>query len=190
MSESISSPPCAPPCVTNKAEQSRWFVEEVQPYEGALRGYLRTRFPSIDTDDVVQESYLKLLKAHPTAKIASIKAYLFTIARNTASNFFRKQKIFSPIPVSELPDWRVLDRAQNVVVLVNTRLQDALIAEAIAELPARCREIFLLRVADGLSHADIAIRLCVSESTVRTQVARALEKCSHFLRERGVTPET
>ena len=170
---------------TSAAEQTRWFVEEVQPHEIALRGYLRAQFPSIDTDDVVQESYLKLLKAKPVAKIASVKAYLFTIARNTASNFFRKQKIFSPVPVSELPDWRVLDGEQNVVAFVNTHLQDALIAEAIAGLPARRREIFLLRVADGLSHADIAARLCVSESTVRTQLARALEKCSQFLRERA-----
>lgn len=171
-------------------DQTRWFVEEVQPHEVALRGYLRTQFPSVETDDVVQESYLKLLKAKPAAKIASVKAYLFTIARNTASNVFRKQKIFSPVPVSELPDWRVLDGGQNVVAQVNTQFQDLLIADAIAGLPARRREIFLLRVADGLSHAAIARRLRVSESTVRTQIARALEKCAHLIRERGVTSET
>ena len=175
---------------SSATEQTRWFVEQVQPHEVALRGYLRTQFPSIETDDVVQESYLKLLKSQPATRIASVKAYLFTIARNTASNFFRKQRIFSPVPVSELPDWRVLDGEQNVVRLVSTHLQDALIAEVIAELPARRREIFLLRVADGMSHADIGARLGVSESTVRTQVARALGKCAELLRERGVTPET
>jgi RNA polymerase sigma factor (sigma-70 family) len=163
----------------------------VQPHEPALRNYLRHRVPSLsDVDDVVQDSFLKILQAKPAAEIASVKAYLFTIARNTASKIFRKQKIFSPIPVSELPAWRVLDGEQNVVAIANAHIRDALIAEAIAELPARCREIFLLRVADGASPVEIAERLRLSESTVRTQLARGLEKCTKILRARGVSSET
>jgi RNA polymerase sigma-70 factor (ECF subfamily) len=162
----------------------------VQPHEGALRGYLRAQFPSVETDDVVQESYLKLLRAQPATRIASVKAFLFTIARNTAANFFRRQKIFSPVPIGELPEWRVVDDEQDVVAAINLRLQDALVADVIAGLPSRRREMFLLRVADGFSHAEIAARLGVSECTVRTQVARALAKCAERLRAQGVTLET
>lgn len=171
---------------------SRWLAEQVLPHEAALRNYLRRRVPSLsDVDDVVQDSYLKILKARPASgEIASVKAYLFTIARNTASKLFRKQKIFSPVPVSELPAWRVLDGDQNVAETVDVRLQDALIAGAIAELPGRCREILLLRVGDGFSPAQIASRLRLSESTVRTQLTRAVDKCTKLLRKRGVTPET
>ena len=171
-------------------DQSRWFAEEVQPHEAALRSFLRRRVRSVsDVDDVVQDSYLKILKARPAGEIASIKAYLFTIARNTASKLFRKQKIFSSVPVSELPAWRVLDGKQNVAEAANAHLQDALIAEAIAELPGRCREILLLRVADGFSPGQIADRLRISQSTVRTQLARAMEKCTKLLRDRGVTSD-
>lgn len=170
------------------AEQSRWFTEEVQPHENALRKFLRGRVPSTaDVDDVVQDSYLKLLKARP-GEITSVKAYLFTIARNTASKLFRKEKIYSSVPVNELPAWRILDGGQDVVEFANTRLQDELIAEAIAELPGRCRKILLLRVADGFSPIEIADKLGVSESTVRTQLTRGLKKCSKLLRDRGVTP--
>ncbi len=171
-------------------DRARWFQTEVQPHEAALRSYLRGRIPSpADMDDVVQDSYLKILQATPARPIESVKGYLFTIARNTASKLFRKRKIFSAVPVSDLPPSRVLDEEQDVVAAANTHLQDALIAEAIAQLPARCREILLLRIADGLSPVAIAARLRVSESTVRTQLARGVEKCTRLLRERGVTSD-
>jgi RNA polymerase sigma-70 factor (ECF subfamily) len=64
-----------------------------------------------------------------------------------------------------------------------------LLGEVIAGLPERCRRIFLLRVADGLSYPEIARELAVSESTVRTQMARALAKCADAMRERGVRDE-
>ncbi len=55
--------------LVSRAEAGRWLTEEVQPHERALRGYLHSQFPSLDADDVVQESYLKLLKAPETGHI-------------------------------------------------------------------------------------------------------------------------
>ncbi len=134
-------------------------------------------------DDVVQDSFIKMLRARPLGPIRSAKAFLFTIARNTASNIFRKERIFAPVPVDELPDWRVLDGEQDVADAVNQRLQYELLGEAIAGLPERCRQIFLLRVSDGLNYPEIARVLGLAESTVRTQMGRALAKCTHFMRE-------
>lgn len=171
------------------SDESRWFAEEVQLHEAALRSYLQYRVPcSADVDDVVQDSYLKILQAKPSKEITSVRAYLFTIARNTALKLFRKRKIYSPVPVGELPPSRFLDEGQDVAGLANIHLQDAVVAETIAELPDRRREILLLRVADGLTPVEIAGRLGVSESTVRTQLTRAMDKCTQRLRERGVTP--
>jgi RNA polymerase sigma-70 factor (ECF subfamily) len=160
----------------------------VEPHEAALRGYLRRRVTSAaDVDDVVQESYLKLLRSPPASGIRCIKAYLFAIARNTSSKLFRKRRIFSPVPVEDLPPSRLWDTGPDAAACAHRRLQDELIAEAIAELPGRCREILLLYIADGLTPTKIAQRLGLSESTVRTQLGRAADRCGRFLRERGVT---
>jgi RNA polymerase sigma factor (sigma-70 family) len=168
-------------------DQTRWFTEEVHPHEPALRAYLQGTFPAInDVDDVVQDSYLKIWRAQPAGKIACAKAYLFRVARNTAIKVFRKRRFVSPVPVSELPEWRVLDGNANVSAVANTHQQDAIIAEAIATLPDRCRDIFKRRVLGGASVSDIAVELGLSESTVRVQLARGMAKCADYLRTNGV----
>jgi RNA polymerase sigma factor (sigma-70 family) len=170
------------------ADHSGWLAAEVQPHEPAVRGYLRSQYPSIDADDVVQESYLKLLQARATGRVASAKAYFFTVARNTAVSIFRRRKIYADTPVNELPDWRVLDGGPDAAELANTRLQLDLVVEAIGGLPARCREIVTLAAVDGLTYAEIAARLGLSEATVRVQIARGVHKIAEFRRARGEGP--
>jgi len=164
---------------------ARWLADEVQPHEASVRGYLRHQFPDVDADDVVQESYLKLLKHEAGGKIVSAKAYFFSVARNTALKIFRRRRIFSTVPVNELPDWRVLDGGPNAVETVNARQRLELVADAVDLLPARCREVVRLAIVSGLSTPEIAGRLGISENTVRVQMARGIKKCSDYLREQG-----
>ncbi len=166
-------------------DPARWFHEEVQPHEPALRSYLRNRFPSIDADDVVQESYLRLLKVKAAGGVACAKAYVFAIARNTALAVFRRRKFISDVPVNELPDWSILDDGPDAAAITNARQQFALAEAAVEHLPARCREIIRLAAFEGLSPREIAQRLEIAESTVYVQLARGFKKCAEYLRERG-----
>lgn len=178
--------PPSPDPISN-TEQTRWFAEEVQPHEPALRAWLRSQYPSLrDVDDIVHESYLNLIRQKPAGGIAFTKAYLFAIARNAALKVFRKKRIYSDVPLNELPDWRLLEGGIDVTETVNHHQKEALMAEAIARLPARCGEIIKLRAVQGLSYAEIATRLGLSEATVRVQIARGITKCTHFLRSRGI----
>lgn len=166
-------------------DHRRWFSEELQPHEGALRNYLRHRFPSVDTDEVVQESYLKLLRAKP-GRIDSAKAYFFAIARNTALRIFRRRRqLYSDVPVNELPDWRVLDGGSDAAEATNRSQRLELVVQAIDRLPARCREVIRLAVVHGLSNAEIARQLSLSQATVRVQMARGIRKCAGFLQQHG-----
>jgi len=66
----------------------------VQPHESSLRAYLRAVFPSLpDLDDLVQETYLRLIRARESGRVNYAKAFLFTTARNAAIDFFRRRKI-------------------------------------------------------------------------------------------------
>jgi RNA polymerase sigma-70 factor (ECF subfamily) len=177
------------PDPTVSPEQAHWFAEQVHPHETALRGYLRHQFPSVDADDVVQESYLKLLRARAAGQITSAKAYVFAIARHTALTLFhRRRQLYSEVPVNELPGWRVLDGGPDAAEATNARQRLALVADAVDALPPRCREIMHLALVDGLGAIAIAEKLALSENTVRVQLARGIRKCAEYLRARGEVP--
>jgi RNA polymerase sigma factor (sigma-70 family) len=166
---------------------AQWFAEEVQPHEPLLRAYLQKQFPALpDVDDVVQESHLRLIKARERGGIASVKSYLFTIARHVAIDLTRRNRHVAPTPVSDLPSWRVLEQSANAAESASLRQEVLLAAQAIDTLPPRCREIVTLRGVQGISYDEIALRLGISEQTVRVQMARGLKKCADYLRERGV----
>ena len=70
-------------------DQARWFSAHVQPYEPALRAYLQKRFPALpDHDDLVQETYVRTLRAYEGGRVTHARAFLFTTARNAAIDLF------------------------------------------------------------------------------------------------------
>ena len=76
---------CAHPVSSPCNHSERWFHHEILPHEPMLRAWLRAKFPSLtDPDDLVQETFSRVLQARGTAPIASAKAFLFTTARNLA----------------------------------------------------------------------------------------------------------
>lgn len=168
-------------------EQARWFTEEVQPHEPDLRAYLRRQFPKLtDVDDMVQESFARLLRARETGRVDCVRAYLFTIARNAANALLRRPKIFDENPITDSAVLRIVEVGADVAEQVCTNQEVAFLLDAIDALPARCREIFILRKLQGVSQKEIARRLGLSEQTVQVQVGRGAKKCAQFLRRHGV----
>ncbi len=169
------------------SEQERWFAEEIQPHEPALRAYLRSRFPEVrDVDDLVQESFTRVLQSRGTVKIESAKAYLFATARNAALSLLRRPRIFSSEPVTDFAVQSVVEESINVAETVSVRQEIAILLDAIDRLPTACREIFILRKLQGVPQKEIAARLGLSEQTVQVQIVRAIRRCAVYLRKHGV----
>lgn len=168
-------------------QENDWFEKNVQAHEPALRSYLRSHFPTLsDVDDVIQESYRRLIRTLKEKKIGYPKAYLFATARNAALDLFRQKRIISleDIPYSERSS--VLDERPGVAESVNHDEELQLLGEAIESLPARCRQVLKLRKIMGLSHEEIAARLGISKATVATQIHIGVCRCADFMEARGV----
>ena len=169
-------------------ETARWFAAEVQPHESELRAYLRGKFPAhLDIDDLVQETYARLLQAREQAPLRSAKAYLFTTARNIAFDYFRRRKIIAIDGIAELELLPVFEDRPGVAEAVCHDQELQLLAEAIQALPERCRRVLTLRKLHGLSHREIAQQLGIAENTVNAQVAIGVLRLRDYLRARGVT---
>jgi RNA polymerase sigma-70 factor (ECF subfamily) len=164
-------------------EDARWFALEVQPHEKSLRAYLRAAAPAhVDVDDLLQDSYLRLLRMRSAAPIRSVRALLFAIARNAVRDAVREKLSNREIQGMEIDSYSVLDQTADVVDLVSRRHEQALLAEAIQQLPPRCREVLILRKIHNLPQREIAEKLGISENTVESLVSRGVRRCANHVR--------
>lgn len=167
--------------------ESSWFADDVQPHESKLRAYLKARFPTLnDVDDLLQETYTRLLKARASGKGQVSGGYLFVTARNLALDLLRRRDVVPMASLEEDPVSRVLDDRPDAAESLSREQEFELLADAIRALPERCREIVRLRRFEGLSHREIADRLGIREATVNAQLAIGLIRCRKYLCEHGV----
>jgi len=172
----------APVCL----DQARWFAEQVQPHEAALRNWLRVRFPAIsDRDDLVQEAFLRVWQAR--ASITSVKAFLFATTRNLAIDALKRR--LPEVDLGECGVSSILDEYSNTAEAVARAQEFQLLNDALQSLPERCRLVFTLRRIHGLSQKEIASRLQISEKTVEAQNSIAMHKCVQFFEELSVAPD-
>lgn len=169
------------------SEQTRWFSEEVQPHEPALRAYLLARFPNLpDCDDLIQETYVRLVRAQATRGIQYPKAFLFTTARNVALDSFRRRRA---APIEEITDSNelfVLEERRGVEELIDRQKELEVLTDAVRALPERCRQVLMLRYIDGFSYKEIAARLGISPETVKIHLMKGMRRCAAFFAARGI----
>lgn len=164
------------------ADQARWFTQEVHPHDGQLKAYLRVAFPSVrDVDDVVQESYLRVWKAHAVRPILSAKAFLFKVARHVALDRVQRGKISLEDPVGNLAAVAVLQNGSPVAESIEADERVHLLASALITLPPRCREIVMLRKLKGVPRKEVARQLGISEKTVDEQLARGVRRLERYV---------
>ncbi len=172
----------------SRTDQARWFSEEVNPHRGALRAYVRRAFPGVrDVEDVVQDSLLRIWTVRASRQIGCARAFLFKIARNRALDLLRRGQASPLVAVRDLTALSVAEEEHSPADALATAEKIELLADAIADLPDRCREIVVLRKLRGLSQREVAVRLGLSERTVEVQVARGTRRCAEYLRRCGLT---
>lgn len=176
----------APPCATIPLEKERWFKDEVHTHDARLKSYLRGSFPSVDAEDVVQESYLRTWLANASKPVRSAKAFLFTVARHLALDSIRHRKKIPIIAMPDLAALDVIDESRNAAESAAISDEIALLTDALESLPARCREIIILRKIQNIPQREVAARLAITENTVEEQVYRGIRRMEAFFIKRGV----
>jgi RNA polymerase sigma-70 factor (ECF subfamily) len=150
-----------------------------------LRAWLQNRFGTrCDIDDLVQEAYVRVLRAHEAGELLSPRAFLFATARNLALDYFRRHHFARTGPLVETDLSNVLDERGDIPETVARNQELALLTEAIQTLPERCRQIFTLRTVYGMTQRVIAEKLGISDRTVAAQLAIGVAKCSEYMLRR------
>lgn len=124
-------------------------------------------------NDIVQEIFIQLYEKTDVLNYdISLKSYLFNSVRNRCFNYLRDRKV---------EDRRKNLYAEACIWAETTDCieeEDVLhhIHQALEELPDKCRDICKLRFLEGKKFEEIASLLNISESTIRVQTSRGMEK--------------
>lgn len=139
-----------------------------------------------DADDVVQEVFVELWKRHADIDFGgSIEAFLYRAVFNRAINLLkRRQANMSRIASLEEINERRMEYYASSDGTPLQRLQNselnAILQQAIGELPEKCRQAFSLSYIGGMHNSEIAARMGVSVRTVESHIFHALR----YLRKR------
>lgn len=133
--------------------------------------------------DVAQETYLKLVKIEAQAvPVLHARSFIFRVAGNLAIDALRREQRLAANhegsdDAGEVP---CPAPAPEAVLLASERLQ--MLDEALLQLSSNARQALLLNRIEGLTQAQIAQRLGVSESMVAKYIGQALRHCRDWLK--------
>ncbi len=141
-----------------------------------LSRHLRRRTGSSErAEDAVQDAYLRLLDVESAqGEIRDQRAFIYRVAGNLAIDAARRdhRSAGEGEPDPATPDQTPGPEHQ---ALAHDRLRQ--LDHALRELSPNARLALLLFRVDGLSHAQIARRLSVSESMVAKYIGQAVRHC-------------
>jgi len=147
--------------------------ELLDRYWPMLFRYAQRRTGSRETAaDIAQDVFCRLWERRDAWRAAgSVRGLLFRLARNIAVTQHRRMR------VRERADhgFAELHHATGAGPLPAERAEvRAALSRAIAALPGRRREVFVLRMMDDLSYEEIADVMGTSKQTVANQLSHAL----------------
>jgi RNA polymerase sigma-70 factor (ECF subfamily) len=199
----IIAPTLDPPIDLASHRDISAFLADVE-----RRAFKQAMFAVRDEDsalDIVQDAMLKLTENYAAKPIGELPMLFQRILQNAIHDHFRRQKVRSTWTTllsaigqrdDRDEDHDALDTLQadsgaegNVDPAANAAQRQTMhaIEQALAKLPARQREAFLLRYWEELDVAETAAAMGCSEGSVKTHCSRAVHALAEMLRAKGIT---
>lgn len=182
--------------ITPDTEQA-WLIALAQGDETALRHIFKAYYRPLLADawrlvpdrsvceDLVQEVFVELWRKREELSIhSSLRAYLRRAVVNRAINHLKSDKRFVGEEYLPQGDTETPEAAQEQALA--QEIQESRIHEAIAQLPEKCRVVFVLSRFEHKSHKEIAEILDISTKTIENQITKAMKMLREFL----IKPET
>jgi RNA polymerase sigma-70 factor (ECF subfamily) len=148
-------------------------------YARMVHGILLARVPPREVDDLVQEVFLMALRQlHALRDVSRFGAWLGTITRNRANDYFRKaipdEKVTEPVDENNAESRSTSDVADQ---------EAAIILSVVRGLPESYREPLILRLVEGMTGPEIAARTGLTHGSVRVNLYRGMQMLREKLAE-------
>jgi RNA polymerase sigma factor (sigma-70 family) len=149
---------------------------------------LQPPFSRDEVEDVAHDAYLALCQVEHLQAIKNPRAYLIRTATNLAVDIQRRTSVRQRAQ-EEMSHTGHLDApASTPEQIAGDRQNLRILYQCILDLPARCRQVFLLHRYHSWSHQRIADYLGISVHAVEKHVMRALKRCERALENGAAQP--
>lgn len=158
------------------ASNDQVFESLYSRHHGWLYGWLWRKLGSRDdAADLAQDTFLRLLNGKSGGLLAEPRAYLSTIANGLLINHWRRLALERAYlaALAARPEMTSPSPEERALVLETLFQIDAMLDK----LASKPRQAFLLAQLDGLTYAQIAAQLGVSERMVKKYMAQAMLQC-------------
>jgi RNA polymerase sigma-70 factor, ECF subfamily len=125
---------------------------------------------SADAEDIMSDTFIRAWFNFDPTNMDTLKAYLMKIARNIYLEMIRKNRKDTTLE-EHLPDHQ-----GNIEVKLQLQSELTVIQESLQNLNEEDRTAFILRVEHGLSYAEIARVLKISETAAKVKIHRVRRK--------------
>lgn len=151
--------------------------------QGRLRSLVRRIVGNPATaEEVVQQAFANMIAKLHRHDLPPSPAYARMAARNLALNHLRDMKRRSAVEIAGSEVEQVADSQPTPEVIALYRSELRRLLEAIASLPPRRREAFVLNRIEDLSYDEIAARMGISRNTVISSIVNAMADLDRALR--------
>ncbi len=173
------------------AGQDRAIVEALERDEPRLRRFIRSRvFETEDVEDILQDVFFELIEAYRLLKPAEqVTAWLYRVARNRIVDLFRRKRTTSLDESATsgegdmtLGDLLPSPDAGPDAVFARNLLLEAL-DDALDELPASQREVFVAHELEGRSFKEMSEETGTSVNTLLSRKRYAVLHLRERLKE-------
>ena len=154
----------------------RVFNEIVKDYSERVYWHVRRVVNSHeDADDLVQESFLKIWTALPSFRgEAQLFTWVYRIATNETLNWLRREKVRAALRFTSV-DAEMERRIDNDPYFDGDAADRAL-SKAVAKLPEKQRQVFILRYYDEIPYEEMSAILGTSVGALKASYHIAQEK--------------
>lgn len=152
-------------------------------YSRALTSFFQRRVSNQDdVPDLVQDVFLRLSRLQELPELRRPEAYLFQTASCALRDRVRRDTVRERTAHFEFDETLHGGSPITPERIVDGQLAVRELRDAIARLPERSRDIFVLRVFEDMSCANIADAMGISRRAVEKHYARALARVTASLK--------
>ena len=135
-----------------------------------------------DADEIVQQTFVSAFRCLKKFRgDSSIETWLIKIAINNTRTYFRKRNFLSLFYDAGEKAIDIKDDRQNTEGTVENEAVKKAVDSAVAKLPLRQKEVFVMKHLSGFSISEISQALDIAQGSVKANLFKAIKNLKKYM---------